>query len=362
MKIALLGDIAFFGKFSLTENKELYTYFKDVSELLKKYDHVIGNLETPFTKEKVSYGNKSAHIHSSPENINLLKYLNIGIVNLANNHIYDFGKEGYDLTKQILKENKIDFFGIEDDQFILEDEENKIVFNGVCCYSTNPIGINSKSLKGINSLNIPILESKIINNHNNGYYNIVSVHCGQEHVNFPNFDHIQLARKIASDTPFIFYGHHPHVAQGLEEFENGLIAYSLGNFCFDDVYTSKSKEPLIKQTLNNKESFILEIEFKNNKLINHKIIPIFLGDQKMEIGSLTILKKIESYSNKLKDLNKVEYIDQRQKYINSFIQNRKNLRDLNWYVKRLNFKSIRLMLDVRSNSKNYFNSVKKHLL
>ena len=40
--------------------------------------------------------------------------------------------------------------------------------------------------------------------------------------------------------------HHPHVAQGIEMHKSSLIAYSLGNFCFDDVYTSVSKAPLVK--------------------------------------------------------------------------------------------------------------------
>ena len=93
MKIALLGDIAFFGRFSIENNKDVYQYFEKVSEYLSSFDYVIGNLETPMCNIERPVGAKSAHIKSSPENANLLKYLGICAVNLANNHIFDFGRE-----------------------------------------------------------------------------------------------------------------------------------------------------------------------------------------------------------------------------------------------------------------------------
>ncbi len=48
MKIALLGDIALFGKYNVNKNPDVYLYFEDVAKLLGKFDYVIGNLETPF--------------------------------------------------------------------------------------------------------------------------------------------------------------------------------------------------------------------------------------------------------------------------------------------------------------------------
>ncbi|PHS68272.1 MAG: hypothetical protein COB12_00005, partial [Flavobacterium sp.] len=265
MKIALLGDIAFFGKFSLKNNNSLFDYFKEVSLLLKSYDLVIGNLETPFVTNQKEYGYKSAYIKSDPINVDLLKYLNINLVNLANNHIYDFGGESYELTKKILEENSISYFGIEDKQIEINYESNKLAIQGYCCYSTNPMGINNQRQKGINELDYSNVQKSLLENTKKGFFNIIGFHCGQEHVNYPNFDHILLGRKLAELAPYIFYGHHPHVAQGIEKIKNSLLAYSLGNFCFDDVYTKKSEDPLIKQSKNNKESFILELTLENNK-------------------------------------------------------------------------------------------------
>lgn len=360
MKIALLGDIAFFGKFSVKENKNLEAYFKEVSQLLNGYDLVIGNLETPFVEKEKTYGYKSAYIKSEPENVSLLKYLNVDVVNLANNHIYDYGTSSYELTKKVLKDNDIQFFGLENKEVTVKFEENTIALNGYCCYSTNPMGMQPPLNKGINELNYPEVEERVKTNTAKEIFNILSFHIGQEHVNYPNYDHIELGRKLANIGPYVFYGHHPHVAQGVEVFNDSLLAYSLGNFCFDDVYTNKSDEPLIKQSENNKESFILELTVENNKLLDHKIIPIYIGEEKMEIGGSEILKKINGYSQELAT-NKESYIESRKALLDSYIDSRKAMRDLNWYLKRLNHRSFFLILSARKNAKKYYTTLKQFL-
>ncbi|NNJ82194.1 MAG: CapA family protein [Flavobacteriaceae bacterium] len=361
MKIALLGDIAFFGKFSVENNKELHKYFNKVTQKLKSYDLVIGNLETPFAHDNhVSYGFKSAYIKSSPKNIELLKLLNIDVVNLANNHIYDFGPKSYELTKSVLDEHGIKYFGIEDKELVIETQGNSLALNGFCCYSTNPLGIHSDKADGINELNFATVANILTENAEKNLFNIFSVHCGQEHVNYPNYDHVQLARRLSEIAPYVFYGHHPHVIQGIEKVRDSLIAYSLGNFCFDDVYTSKSKDPLIKQTRNNKESFILELEIDNNKLKGHKVVPIFIGEEEMVVGDLEITEKLSKYSEML-SIDKSEYITHRNSLLHSYISLRKKKRDLNWYLKRLNLNSVGLILFARLNAKKYKRSISLHL-
>jgi len=35
-------------------------------------------------------------------------------------------------------------------------------------------------------------------------------------------------------------GHHPHVVQAIEKYKDGWIAYSLGNFIFDQHFSDKT--------------------------------------------------------------------------------------------------------------------------
>lgn len=361
MKIALLGDIALFGKFSINENPLLKEYFKDVADLLNTYDMAIGNLETPFSVVKKSYGSKSAYISSDIENIELLKYLNIRYVNLANNHIFDYGSEGYLLTKKLLDEHKINYFGSEGLEQFVEFDDNKIALSGFCCYSTNPLRVVNDDSVGVNELNVERVGELINRNNAKGYYNIVSIHAGQEHVNYPNHDNVLLAHHLAKICPFTYYGHHPHVAQGVEYIKNSVIAYSLGNFCFDDVPTMDGKDILVKLSENNKSSFILELVLENNNVISTDIIPIYMAPNKMIIGEGTTIDQIAKFTNAIQSMNSQEYISMRHSLLNNYIEERKKKRDLNWYIKRLRPRYIKIILAARSNSKKYQLNVKKFL-
>ena len=360
MKLALLGDIGQFGRFSVNENDNLKEYFEDVSNLLSECDVVVGNLETPFSKNSKPYGAKSAHILSEPENVEILKFLNISHVNLANNHIFDFGYESYKLTQDTLSSAGIDYFGVEDKQCFVEKEGLKLAFHGYCSHNTNPQKITFSGNVGINGLDIDIVKKRMKSNHENGFFNILSIHSGQEHVNFPSIDDINMARAFSEVSPYVYYGHHPHVIQPVEKFNDSVIAYSLGNFCFSDVYTSKSEQPLIKLSENNKTGLILLIEMNNLGVVSHECVPIYMGVNKMEVGTKSTLKDLNGFNSKLK-LTEELYNIMRNNIINQYINSRRELRDFNWYLKRLNFGSIRQVINSKLNILKYQKHIKAKL-
>lgn len=355
MKIALLGDMAFFGKFSIGSGLNINEYFGDVSKLLKNFDYVIGNLETPFCMDGKPEGHKSASIKSDIENVEILNYLNIGIVNLANNHIYDYGEKGILSTKKILEENEIKYFGVDNITLPIEKNHEKVMLSGYCCYSTNGLKYNdAENNGGINTLDGFDLENKLRKFSEGGYYNIASIHAGEEHVNYPNMDHIELARKVSEKVDYVYYGHHPHVIQGLEENKGSLLAYSLGNFCFDDVYTTNSSVPLIKQTHENKISYILSITIENGNLSKYEIIPMFDNGIKIDLidSKDEINQKIKVYSEKLK-CDKENYANYRNMLRENYLKKRKSKRNIMWYLKRLRWKYVVIIFKTKFNYKNY---------
>lgn len=352
MKIALLGDIAFFGKFDITLNKSIKSYFAAVAEYLHGFDYVIGNFETPLLAGGHAYGYKSAYIKAHPANVELLSYLNVGIVNLANNHMFDYGIEGYVSTIELLKKHNIRYFGVEDKVELLEDSNNKIALHGYCCYSTNPVGVFTGKGAGINRLDVSEVTNNLLRFQKEGYFNVISFHLGQEHVNYPNYDHMIMARQLAEICPYVFYGHHPHVLQGIEKVNDALIAYSLGNFCFDDVYTPKSNEPLIKQTENNRSAIILSLEFTDGKITDYEPVDVFSGEKEMILNFQKSVENLKEYSQAL-SLDKSTYISRRNELLCRFIGNRKKMRDLNWYLKRLNPTSVWMLITAYRNKHLY---------
>ena len=361
MKIALLGDIALYGKYSMS-NPHIFDYFKDVSEFLKSFDYVIGNFETPFVDEKCKPRlGKSAHISSSPENVELLKYLHITHVNLANNHMYDYGRRGLDITLELLSENNIEYFGVDGIQTFIEKDGTRLALSGFCCYSTNALSYQKKcDGKGVHVLDPSNIERVIQNNCQNGYFNIVSMHMGEEHVHYPNYDHITMARKISDNgVPYFLYGHHPHVIQGMEKYKENYHAYSLGNFCFDDVYTKKSDSPLVKQSMENKDGLIISLDIQQKILKNVEAISISNKDCSMVLFDGTVSAKLGEYCELLK-INEVQFRTIRREKFDVYYASRKQSRNIAWYMKRLNLNSVIQLNNWKRNSILYSKTVKKY--
>ena len=344
MRVALLGDIALFGCCSRPG------YFNTIGDYLSSFDYVVGNLETPFSLKRKTFGAKSAYIYASPESSSILKQLNLSAVNLANNHMFDYGEEGYELTKKILAESGIEWFGTEGKELKVELDNNRIAFAGFCCYTTNPILCVKYGDYGVNAYNInkarEILQGFLLE----GYLPIFSVHAGIEHVNYPSLEHILAARSLSTVGEFIYYGHHPHVIQGVEVFNGSLISHSLGNFCFDNIYTKASgNKPLIELSDNNRTGMILELTIESNAIVNWEERVIHIGED-----SISLLKDsglLSDYNVELQTCgNHMEqYNIMRNKIITEREDGRQAMRNLSWYVKRLKPRYLNMLLNSRRN-------------
>jgi poly-gamma-glutamate synthesis protein (capsule biosynthesis protein) len=63
---------------------------------------------------------------------------------------------------------------------------------------------------------------------------IVSLHWGIEFQPHPLPTQIEAAHRLVDAGADLVLGHHPHVLQDVERYHGGVIAYSLGNFVFDE--------------------------------------------------------------------------------------------------------------------------------
>lgn len=352
MKIALLGDIALFGRKCVAKNPAFATSLDEVATYLKTHDMVVGNLETPFVDGHRAVGAKSAHVASHMANIALLTRLGVTHVTLANNHIMDYGCDAFALTKRLLDEAGIAYFGVDGREVRLEHDGNKIALLGFCSYNTNPNKDSCGAEGGINISDPAVIADRLNDTRAAGYLGILAAHSGQEHVHMPGRDDITFTRSLAGQGDYVYYGHHPHVVQGYEQISGAHIFYSLGNFVFDDVYTSKSPEPLIKMSEANKTGLIVSLEVTNSKVTGQDFIPIYNGDKGFALG-----EDVEGFSmvpyNDFLDLPAAEYDALRKSRIDTFIEGRKAKRDLAWYLARMRPASALMILNARRNAKQY---------
>ena len=358
MKIAFLGDIALFGR-NTVKNDNVFEKFSTVKRIVKDCNYIIGNLESPLTNEAKTIGGKSAYLKGAPENVEILNYLGITHVSLANNHVMDYRRKGLKDTVGILERKNIKWYGVEGKKEFIEFKNNKLCLMGYCCFSTNAKGLTGKE-PIVNILNPVAIENDIAEAESKGYLPVLSFHWGQEHVFYPNYDHLQIARRLTYHHRVIIHGHHPHVIQGIETWNESLISYSLGNFCFDDIYTRKSKDPLIRLSKDNQETIILIVEIENNKILNYNVMPLSFqdGTYRIENSIFAELQKRNDFLNTPKS----NYIKIRTWDLNTYLNNRKKNRDLNWYMKRMNFESVKMIISAKRNSRKYKEYVSNYIM
>ena len=129
MKINVLSDIVppESEKNLFTEGKIEELMDDDLWEKIAEADFNIVNLECPLTKAAIPMKKWGSSIKAAPECVNLLKRIPNLLVNLANNHIRDYGDSGLLETLRILEENQISYVGAGKDSNSLV---KSVILNG----------------------------------------------------------------------------------------------------------------------------------------------------------------------------------------------------------------------------------------
>ena len=99
IELTFVGDIKYNKEISETDN-----FFNEVEFIFKNSDGVIGNLETGFHGE---FANEDNKLSADDHLLERLKKVGFTHLSIANNHILDYGLEGYQRTKGILEENEV---------------------------------------------------------------------------------------------------------------------------------------------------------------------------------------------------------------------------------------------------------------
>ena len=334
MKIAFLGDIAIFKNGMLKDEKWNIRLAK-VREKLSQFDMVIANLEVPLTDCSKTRVCKGIHLKSDKEIIEILKYLNITGVCLANNHICDFGIKGMQDTLELLDKAQIGYFGINNKSWMVKVGNNQLAFHGFCCYSSNGAKyISSKQVKGVNPLTKSAIVAALEEDKKNGCLSIISVHWGDEYSSLPNEKQVEFLHVLSEQYTFILHGHHAHVMQGIEYNNHSLLGYNLGNFCFDECISPINPKLIIKQSPLNRESYILSVEVQNNKIVAWETIGIYYDNF---IQIIDNQEKIKVLSSKISHCKEMLYKQESLDIISKQKQNNLVSHNFSWLLSNLNY-------------------------
>lgn len=244
--VLLTGDIMLGGEFLEYKNEHDASYeypFRNLKKVFEEVDIVFGNLECPLSKDGVIRADKGSILYAPPDSINALKYLNYNILSIGNNHINDYGEGGLIKTIEILKNEKIPFFGAgrnleeANREVIIEKNGLKICFLG---YTTDEKHVKSiianANTAGCVFYDFKKIKEDIEKLKTQSDIICISLHWGYEYYQYPSPEQVELAHQIIDAGAHIVIGHHPHIIQGFERYKHGIIFYSLGNFFFPDFH------------------------------------------------------------------------------------------------------------------------------
>lgn len=231
LTIIAVGDVMLGRMVNKTsvEQDDFTWPFQPTRNVLSAGDLTIANLEAPLVPDCDLTGN-GMRLCGDPRAVAGLSMAGFDVLSLANNHALDYDSLGRTETVDSLRAAGIDS-----------------VFDG------SPVQREIKGLKiGIiayddhdRNLDIDRARRETAALAHQVDFMIAIVHWGYEYQPNPSARQRLLAHALIDSGVNVIFGAHPHWLQPIESYDHGLIFYSLGNFVFDQTWSSQTRDSMI---------------------------------------------------------------------------------------------------------------------
>ncbi|MFA1821444.1 CapA family protein [Virgibacillus oceani] len=284
-----------------------FSFFEGIQPIVKSSDYFILNLETVLSENPTGFnqGKSYPNFDNPTRTLSALNKLGVSAVSLANNHTMDFGSSVLMKTKNRLKEAGIENFGAGENlkkaskplKVKLKGEKSNInvyVLTGMRAsrqYKEDYGFMAGKEAPGVNSLNLKNITKQITKLRKRDPKAIIVVYP-----HWQGLDYKWVTAKIKqtcrgylkAGADFVF-AHGTHMANHIEQNENGTIAYSMGNFVFNSLGRYKKMQAL-------PYSIIIKlqlVERKGDWIVEPYFYPI-VTDNKFTNFNVRMVNKLES--------------------------------------------------------------------
>lgn len=228
------GDVAYpFGRAPSPDwEAQGPALFGDLAPLLRQGDLSFANIEGPFSHHGKS--DPANHILvSDPHRLAWVTAAGFNLFSVANNHSLDAGLEGLHDTVNALKKlgdgRRCCFVAGAADS----DEEATRPVHVTLPGKRTPIAFFAMTWPHFKNVDWGRMAAERIHAAaTNGDIVVVSIHEGREFSHVPSAEIATQYRSYIDAGARVVLGHHPHVAQGVERYRDGIIFYSLGNLSF----------------------------------------------------------------------------------------------------------------------------------
>ena len=239
--ISVIGDETLTSHQNLSNQSEYsyngrmngdYSYpFKNTAEYFLNDEYTISNLECTLADQQM-YSDQTFYFRAPTANAQVLTEGGVDFVTTANNHSLDFGQAGLISTYAALEEYGI-AYGKEDESQIITTKNGMKI--GIYCAYNSFQPNKDKACSAIQMMR-PDAD-----------YIICCFHWGQELHYQPNADQIDLARACIDAGADLIFGCHSHCLQPIEEYNGGIILYSMGEFSFGGSTSPTDRDTAIFQ-------------------------------------------------------------------------------------------------------------------
>lgn len=303
LKIIITGDFCPVFRNSDKIGGKFYSkIFNGFPDSIEDKDLHITNLECPLTRSDKKILKDGPSIKAEPEMIEAVRYAQVDVACLANNHILDFGAQGLLDTIALCNKNGIRTVGAgknlgeaSETLYLSVKEKNIAIIN----ITQHEFSSALKDQAGANPLNIIENFYSIKEARKHSSIVLVIVHGGNEDYNLPSERIVETFRFFADAGASAVISHHSHCFSGYEVYKNVPIFYGLGNFIFEcpftDVPDSWYTGLMLLLNINSEERISFELkpfyQFKEGPGLK------FLeGSEKN-----AVMKEIDLYSEIIKD-------------------------------------------------------------
>lgn len=239
-----------------TQRNNFHWPFEKTAHLLQSGDVTIINLETPLV-ENCPTTSTGMIFCGDVRNVEGLLFAGVDVVNLANNHMGNWGQEGVDTTVRVLSDAGLLPVGVANPVY-KEVNGMRFAFLGY-----NDIGRQA----GVSHVDDRLFEEETSTAQEQADIVIISFHWGVEYTHQPTDRQKEIARMAIDAGADLVIGNHPHWIQPPEMYQGKLIVYSHGNFVFDQMWSQKTREGIVSR-----------YTFYDTQLIDAEFIPIIIED------------------------------------------------------------------------------------
>ena len=214
----------------------------ELIEIMKDADLMCLNNEFTYSNNGSPMEGKMYTFRAKPERVSVLKEMGVDVVQLSNNHVYDYGKQALLDTFTTLEEADIDYFGAgknleEAMSPIYYEFDGKVVaLVGASRAEKNKMTPQATDTEPgiLRCYDTELFLQTIQEADKNADFVIAVVHWGTEYSY--DLEEVQLStgKAYLDAGADVIIGGHSHCLQGMEYYNDKPIIYSLGNYWFNN--------------------------------------------------------------------------------------------------------------------------------